>query len=233
MQNLPTPEVYELEATYMPWDDLIREVLRQAKSTPQGGTVIDLMCGTGYLLSKLREKRPDLSLTGVDLELEYVDYAARTHPGIRFVEADARTWQETEKADLVLVTGGLHHLPYEDQEPFVRHLSSLVKEEGRVIVADPYIEPFDNEQERKLAAASLGYNYLYETIKNGAPDEVVRAAAQLIENDVCLVEFKTSVDVMEDVFKTYFHSVWKHRTWPRNSSRFSGDYCFTLMQPLA
>lgn len=233
MQNLPTPEVYELEAQYMPWGDLIREVLRRADFTPQGGIVVDLMCGTGYLLSKLREKRPDLTLTGVDLEPLYVEYAARVHSGIRFVEADARTWQEAEKADLVLATGGLHHLPYEDQEPFVRHLSSLIKEDGRIIVADPYIDPYDNEQERKLAAASLGFNYLYETIKNGAPDEVVRAAAQLIENDVCLVEFKTSVDVAEAMFRNYFRSVRRHKTWPRNSSRSFGDYCFMLEEPRA
>ncbi len=228
MQNLPTPEVYELEAKYMPWGDLIREVLWHVKSAPQGGTVIDLMCGTGYLLSKLKDKRPDLLLTGVDLEAEYVEYAERVHPGIRFVEADARTWQEAEKADLVLVTGGLHHLPYEDQEPFIERLSKLIKAGGRVIVGDPYIRDYDTEQERKLAAAGLGYSYLDTTIRNGAPDDVVRAAAQLIVNDVCLVEYKTSIKKIEPVFKKHFQRVHKVKTWPRRDAGEDGDYCFVL-----
>lgn len=228
MQNLPTPEVYQKEVQYMPWGVLIAEIEKYIIDiVPQNGTVLDLLCGTGYLLGELQKKRPDILFTGVDLENEFIDYAQRQYPSISFHVADALLWENTQKFDAVLCTGGLHHIPYEKQKGFVHKLSTFVKNDGFAIVADPYIDHYENEQERKLAAAKLGYEYLTATIQNGAPDDVIAATASLIQNDVFAVEFKSSMKKTEPFFEEYFDKVIVHKTWPGSETEY-GDYYFIL-----
>lgn len=228
MQNLPTAEVYEKEFRYMPWGILIEELLATLESSlPQNARVLDLLCGTGYLLAKLKDRRPDLEATGVDLEAEFIAFAARTYPGITFITADAATWESSTPFDAILCTGGLHHLPYETQETFIKRLRALLSSNGVAIVADPYIDDYRNEGERKLAAAKLGYEYLAATIRNGADDDVIKATASLIANDVLAVEYKSSVAKIEPLFRAHFSSVEKKKTWPAADTEY-GDYYFTL-----
>ncbi|NTV22298.1 MAG: class I SAM-dependent methyltransferase [Candidatus Yonathbacteria bacterium] len=224
MQNLPTAETYTAEATYMPWGILLAEIEDIVISkTPEHGRVLDLLCGTGNLIGALKKKRPDMECTGVDLEPEYIAYAREHHPDIDFIVADAFTWEASEKFDVIVCTGGLHHLPHELQEPFLGKVASLLKEGGMAIVGDPYIPDYANEQERKLAAAELGHEYLAVTIQNGATDDVIQAAIDLIPNDVFLVEFKTSIEKVTPHFNKHFAHVDMHKTWGPDSF---GDYYF-------
>jgi len=188
MQNLPTAETYAKEVLYMPWGILTKQVIDfVVKNVPENGTVLDLLCGTGNLLGDLQKQRPDISYTGADLEQEFIKYANEQYPGIEFIKADAFKWTSAMKNDAVLVTGGLHHLPYEKQEAFIK------KDKGFAIIADPYIDDYSSETERRVAAAKLGYEYLLATMKNGASDDVLLATAGLIGNDVVMVEFKNSI----------------------------------------
>lgn len=224
MQNLPTAETYAKEVMYMPWGILIGDIQKIVLDrVPQGGNVVDLMCGTGNLLGELYSKRSDVKYTGVDLEADYIDYAKRQYPNINFEVKDAIIWQSDIKYDAVLCTGGLHHLPYEKQEEFLRKVSSLVKEGGFAIVADPYIPDYSNEQERKISAVNLGCKYLIATIKNNATDDIIKATADLIPNDVLLVEFKTSVEKIKPQFNRSFTNVEIHKTWGEDGY---GDYYF-------
>lgn len=224
MQNLPTAETYEAEVKYMPWGILTAEIEKViVEKVPQNGVVADLLCGTGYLLGQLKAKRPDIQFIGVDLEQEYIEYAKKQFSNIGFVVADAFEWISDKKFDSVLVTGGLHHLPYDKQEPFLKKVSTLINDGGFALIADPYIPNYSNEQERKLAAAKLGYEYLAATIKNGATDDVARATADLIQNDVFLTEFKTSIEKIQPKFERSFKKVEMHKTW---GGEGYGDYYF-------
>ncbi len=224
MQNLPTAETYAKEEAYMPWGILTKKIKKViVDRVPQNGRVVDLLCGTGNLVGLLQKERPDVQYVGVDLEKDFIDYASKQFPAVNFTVADAFGWSSAEKFDAVLCTGGLHHLPYEKQEPFLKKISALVKPEGFALVADPYIPDYASEQERKLAAAKLGYEYLVATVNNGAPDDVVRATADLIQNDVLLSEFKTSVVKVKPKFEASFAKVEMHKTWGEDDY---GDFYF-------
>lgn len=228
MQNLPTAETYQREVKYMPWGILISEVIDYVvKNVPQNGSVLDLLCGTGNLINQIYKLRPDIKFTGVDLEPEYIRYAKDQNAAVNFLVGDAFTWDNGQKFNVVLCTGGLHHLEHKNQKEFIKKISSLVKADGFAIVGDPYIDSYTNETERKVAAAKLGVEYLITTIKNGATDDVIKAASSLIDNDVFLVEFKDSVKKVEPYFREYFSSVTKHKTWPKEDTEY-GDYWFLL-----
>lgn len=227
MQNLPTAEVYEKEFTYMPWGILINEVFEIIQKIPEKSEVLDLMCGPGYLLGKLQSVRPDLILTGVDFEKEFIQFAEQKYPNISFVHGDARVWESDKKFDLILVTAGIHHIPFADQEIFLKKVASLSKPNGKAIIGDPYIDSSSSEQERKLAGAKLGYEYLAATIKNGGTDDVIKAAIDVLSNDVLLVEYKNSIKQMKPLMEKYFSKIEMHKTWPKEDTEY-GDYYFIL-----
>jgi len=237
MQNLPPAPIYELEFMYMSWGTLINEVVSVlSKALPTNARVLDLICGPGYLLGKLQESRPDVACLGVDFDQEFIAHAKAKYPLVRFELANAVTWMTSEKFDAIVCTGGVHHLCPEEQEPFIARLPSFLKvggvnEKGFAVIADPYIGDFRNERERLLACAKLGYEYLVTTIENDGPPEVIKAAVDVLSNDLFLVEWKTSVSKRLVVLRRYFSSVTAHYTWPQLAREGKVDYgdCYFLL----
>lgn len=129
--------------------------------------------------------------------------------------------------DVVLCTGGLHHLPFARQTAFLRRVAQYVKPSGFALIGDPYIDDYANEAERKLSVVKLGYEYIRETIRNGATDDVLAATVDIVKNDLLLVEFKTAVVKILPVMRSIFSQVELERIWPDDSAGY-GDYLFTL-----
>lgn len=228
MKELPSPEIYGQEFKFMPWGKLIQEILDIVKKdAPKDSNILDLMCGPGYLLGKIKELRPDLKLKGVDIDKRFIRYAQEKYKRIEFEVADVLKFKTGEKFDIILCTGGLHHLPYEEQERFVKAIKSLLKNDGFCIIADPYIDDYLNEKERKLGALKLGYEYLIAVIENDAPKEIIEGALDIKFNDVLGYEFKSSIKKNKKIFDKYFSSLEVHKTWPKSDSEY-GDYFFIL-----
>src|SRR3989338_6757964 len=186
---MPHTDTYEQELLYMPWKRMTKEVAETVcRMARHKSNILDLMCGTGYLLGQIKLCRPDLNLWGVDLNNDFVKYAKSKYSGrkgIEFVQGDVLNMKPFHcEGDLaVLCTGGLHHLPYENQPDLLGVISHLLEERtGFVIIADPCIDDYSTEKERQIAAAKLGYEYLIATLENGGPAEVIKATADLISN---------------------------------------------------
>ena len=224
MKPFPDSKIYEQEFEFMPWRILIKEILEIIeKEVPEKGSVLDLMCGPGHLLGKIADIRSDLNLEGVDISEEFVQYAKSKYPNISFQIADVLSWNPKKKYDLILCTGGLHHLPYDKQKLFLERIPDFLSPNGFAIFADSYIDDFSNESERKQAAAKLGYEYLVAVIKNNAPDEIIEATVDIFYNDVMGFECKTSIKKLEPFFKKLFSQVEINKTWPDTDSGY-GDY---------
>ena len=70
---------------------------------PRGATVLDVGCGDGLLGRTIRDQRPDLSLTGIDVLVR-----PRTHIPVQ--EFDGRTLPLGNQAvDVILLVDVLHH----------------------------------------------------------------------------------------------------------------------------
>jgi len=231
MQNLPDPETYEREYEFMPWGTLITELVSEVhKKAPRNGYVVDLMCGTGSLLGRIQDHRPDLRLLGIDLDREYLTFARLKHPHTDFEEADVLCDLTThlkgrESFDVVMCTAGIHHLPDEKQVDMLRRIRQLTSKTGIAFIADPHIADYDDERGRLLAGAELGYHYLMYTIEHLAPPAVIDAAVGVLRNDVLLVEWKTSFKKQYANLKAIFSHVEVHKTWPDFDSEY-GDYYY-------
>jgi len=113
MKPLPESEIYEEGLQFWPYQSSLKAVLDEVTSrAPQNGTLVDLMCGPGFLIGQLEEARRDLTLLGVDIDKRYIDYASEKSRRTNFEEGNILTWSAFEKFDVVTCTGSLHHIPY-------------------------------------------------------------------------------------------------------------------------
>jgi 2-polyprenyl-3-methyl-5-hydroxy-6-metoxy-1,4-benzoquinol methylase len=228
--KLPSPETYERELAFMPYKKslaMVRDIV--CRDAPKDGRGLDLMCGPGYLLGQIKQRRQDLHLFGADIDERYIEYARKQNRGIDFFLEDVLNWK-AGPFDVVLCTGALHHIPYEKQEEVVAKIAQLTKPEGFAIISDCYIDDYKDEKGRQLSAAELGYEYLRATIKHGSPtpSEVVKATTEIITNDVCGLEFKTSIAKRLPILWRNFSLVKTMKTWPDRQIGDYGDYVHVL-----
>ncbi len=230
MKKLPYAEIYEKEFKYWPWGKLVREVCDTiTEQAPKNAKVVDLLCGPGYLLNRIHQRRKDLELSGVDINDEFIKYARQHYPGINFTQMDILKWSFPQRYDVVVCTAGLHHLPFEEQGGLVKKAAQMLKPNGLCIFGDPMIRDYSNERERAIAAAELGYKSLVAVVENGGDRDMIQAALDVMHNDVLVDgEFKTSPAKVKALYGEFFPHVEMHKTWPLDGKEGCGDYYFVL-----
>lgn len=90
---------------------LFAPALLAAVKIVRGSKVLDVACGPGPVSA--RAAALGAEVTGVDFSPAMVAEAKRTHPALRFLEADAEALPlEDAQFDAVVINFGLHHFPY-------------------------------------------------------------------------------------------------------------------------
>ena len=97
---------------------------RIADYIPKGASVLDVGCGKGDFLRFIRDIRPDLRLSGIDL-------SGTAHgDGIRFIRGDILSTEINEQFDAVVSLAVIEHIP--DVKGFVQRLRRVTKARGIV-----------------------------------------------------------------------------------------------------
>ena len=81
----------------------------------QSKTVLDIGCGSGFIINFLARRYPNIKFDAVDFS-DSIDLAkqfSKTHGinNIDYYKEDFLTWKTDKTYDLVLSTGVLHHIP--------------------------------------------------------------------------------------------------------------------------
>ncbi|GIW06562.1 MAG: hypothetical protein KatS3mg060_1367 [Dehalococcoidia bacterium] len=115
-----------------------------AEALPEGGTILDVGCGEGFVAAYLTERIPGLRLAGLDASAEALRFANQQTGLGRFAQSDAHALPVADRSvDLAISLEVLEHLP--TPEATLRELGRVSR--GRVIVSTPN-QPF-------FAAANL------------------------------------------------------------------------------
>ena len=116
------------------------EMLRRVDGDlPEGGAAVDVGSGTGTFALKLKERRPDAQVVGVDGDAEILALA-QAKPGAAGIEWREGLAQdlpvEAGSADVVTTSLMLHHLLPDDKRQALAEMKRILKPGGRLHVAD-------------------------------------------------------------------------------------------------
>ncbi len=116
-----------------------RIALEAAKRSPQGGSVVDLGCGPGSVLRKLRSLRADLKLTGTDIDPSIINIARKKAKGkgIDFVVAPIDKQDLPDRSiDCAISTLMFHHLPLATKRAAFLEAKRILKPGGTFLLCD-------------------------------------------------------------------------------------------------
>ena len=112
---------------------ILGDVLRKRFAAP--AKVLEIGCGTGFVLSGIRAAFPQASLSASDVYIEGLGYAARRVPDAFLFQMDARHIPFREEFDLIGGFDVLEHI--EDDEAVLAQLFQACKGGGGVALTVP------------------------------------------------------------------------------------------------
>jgi 2-polyprenyl-3-methyl-5-hydroxy-6-metoxy-1,4-benzoquinol methylase len=117
-------------------DYLLKEISLYANAETNA-SFIDVGCGTGDLLNRVAKTYPNFKLQGIDLQDFNPNDKERKW---KIVEQDLnRNFSTTlDKFDFVVSSEVIEHL--ENPRAYIRELSNLLKENGKLIITTPNLE---------------------------------------------------------------------------------------------
>src|SRR5579862_8764362 len=134
-----TPEIQQIIRR-----EYVEEIIA---SSPPGGTVAELGCGTGWLcilLAKMGAK----SVFGIDISAAQIELARRAAEqagvsgSVTFQHKSAVDFKAgTDQYDVVVLHAFLHHLFQEEIRSVVDILHLITKPDGKVFVMEPFLKP--------------------------------------------------------------------------------------------
>ena len=110
--------------------ELVLWILR--RYFPAAQTLLDIGCGTGFVLEGIRRRRPALALAGCDVRLATLCDARRRLRDVCLFGADAFAIPYESEFDVVLALDVLEHI--DDDGAALRALREVVKPGGGVIL---------------------------------------------------------------------------------------------------
>jgi ubiquinone/menaquinone biosynthesis C-methylase UbiE len=147
------------EHSFMQWLIFDRVHRRVLMSLPPGfapTAILDIGCGTGRLLRRMRAHWPSARLVGIDLADGMVVKARQLTPGANIYQAPAEHIPlEEATLDLVTTTMSFHH--WSQQEQGVREAFRVLRPGGCFILADTNIghgSPLSKAQVKSLFQAA-------------------------------------------------------------------------------
>lgn len=99
-------------------------------------SVLDIACGPGDFLAYLKERNPNIQITGTDIAPGMIEYTQkRLGEKAKIVEAGAHNQPfKNENFDSVTVMMAFHHFP--DQIKSLKEIQRILKKDGRCFIAD-------------------------------------------------------------------------------------------------
>jgi SAM-dependent methyltransferase len=102
---------------------------------PTAQSLLEVGCGTGFVLTGLRRARPELQLAGGDAALEGLRFARRRLPGVELLQLDARRLPFEQEFDAVGAFDVIEHI--DDDRAALASMRRATKPGGGVLLTVP------------------------------------------------------------------------------------------------
>jgi len=129
-------KLYSLEADSFWFRNRNKLILKAlAKNFPDATSLLDIGCGTGFVLSGIAAANSRLRLVGSDLHHEALGYAKERLPGVAMLQMDAGNIPYVEEFDVICAFDVLEHIP--NDEVALKQIHQALKRGGGVIITVP------------------------------------------------------------------------------------------------
>jgi len=126
---------------YLYFDRIHKGVLNLVNGESAPGNLLDVGCGTGRLLRKIRERWPYARLIGIDPAEGMVKKARQMMPDSTFIVSSAESIPLPDSSvDVVFSTTSFHH--WSDQLQGIREIRRVLRPGGQFYLADITPLPF-------------------------------------------------------------------------------------------
>jgi len=97
-------------------------------------TIIDIGCGDGTYTSEIKNKFPNINITGIDPSDNAIETAKKKYPNITFLNKNIYDLEslKTQKYDLCIIRGVLHHIS--NQSLAIKNVKQISNE---MIIIEP------------------------------------------------------------------------------------------------
>lgn len=98
-------------------------------------TFLEIGCGTGFVLSAIRDAYPAATLTGTEYYAEGLAFAQQRLPQVHLAQLDAQTMQDEAAYDVVGAFDVLEHIP--DDQLVLHNIARALTPRGYVMITVP------------------------------------------------------------------------------------------------
>lgn len=102
---------------------------------PQAKSMLEIGCGTGFVLAEIQREFPDLLLSGSEIFSEGLSYAKKRLPGVTLLQMDARSIPFESEYDVIGAFDVLEHI--EDDETVLEQMYRATKPGGGIMLTVP------------------------------------------------------------------------------------------------
>lgn len=105
---------------------------------PSADRILDLGCGTGSLMRTMSQFGKFKHITGIDIN-SYPEWESLKSNKLKFCvvrENEFSDFIKSHKPDLVMITWVLHHMRYDEQERYLKHLSDALDTGTYVVILE-------------------------------------------------------------------------------------------------
>jgi len=106
---------------------------------PEAKNLLEIGCGTGFVLSGIRQALPELILSGSEIFSEGLDFAAERLPGVELFQMDARRIPFREEFDVIGAFDVLEHV--KEDEEVLSQMYRATRKGGGILITVPH-HPF-------------------------------------------------------------------------------------------
>jgi len=92
---------------------------------PEGDSFLEIGCGEGYIIGRIKRMKPDARCVGLDNDPIAIKGARICHPSVEFICIDVYDYAPTEKFDTVILPEVIEHL--EDPKKILAKARQLAK----------------------------------------------------------------------------------------------------------
>lgn len=213
---------------------------------PKKSIILDLCCGTGEIVRRIKRLDQFQKIYCVDINQDYLNLChdkllMNISPPdkpeqiiFKFICADAVNYSLVEsKANIIILSSAIHHIEDNFKKKFMKNVYRNLKDDGIVIICENLLGDFSNKEEHDKQTIDF-YNKKIIEINTQKLDsyliEIVEDIATRGIEGNC--EYKMSYRIFRELLaKTSFKIDKEYKVWPKTKvfrSSKIGDFVFIV-----